>query len=1276
MSTGSGSSLLEFLLVCGRLKTTKRQGWINNSVHLPESIGDHMHRMGVMAFAMLDASSSVSAKDLSANGDGEDGTAKRRRCIKMAIVHDLAEAIVGDITPHDNVSKEEKRRLEEEAMRDMVADIGEPGKEMLELWLQYEEGKSSEAIFVKDLDKLEMIIQAFEYERDQKKDLSEFFSSTIGKFKHPKTLEIVDALLAKRKDTLKLEQWRKPRNQSKARNCLSEHTHFFPSPTNHASCMASNASNIRARPAASASNAEAQAFLRDEERDENDRFPPGEEDDFLQKAGRVTLAELKRPFIFFTLLLSVLLLAAFIDRLLIARNIDVPEPPSVVGGLSVAVFEEGWAQCSRIKELKKQNSEAYLTGESKLSIKPVVNMVNMLMECSFPLGGPPSPPRRNQRYFALQNNTDAATNGNPILIKDAVVLDGVGGKLVAVDVALAHGLVVKIGKNLSKEDVVQAASHHASAWKTQASKRGSAEAHEEWPEFAESDVLIINVNGRYVTPGLVDMHSHVGADSFPELDATADVNENGLGSTNPQLRVVDSFNVLDEGIDVIALGGVTTSLVLPGSGSLIGGEGYPIKLLRTVSNEVEDFSIYHEFDESTDGKRWRYIKMACGENPKGSKDQPSSRMGSGWLFRKRFEKAWNTVNAQDDWCEAAQAAVTRFGTNARKFITSRFPAPKEDDSIVALLRGDVRLQVHCYETHDIEMMVRTKHEFGFKIAAFHHALEAHLVAPLLARENISAAIFADQGLYKKEAYGVSVKAGKILHDAGVKVAYKSDHPVLNAQHLIYEAQKAAQYGLDPDAAFAAVTSVPAERLGLGWRVGRLAVGYDADVLVWDRHPLDLGAHPLKVIIDGFLLRKANRDLGRKVQPLPPATPFLEEKSAVEGGSVGGRRPGANTSTYTVTNATKIFVDDGDVRKGSVVVEKGVVTCVGHRCTSKGDVYDLAGGVIIPGIVGANLNLGLVEIPRESTMNNGKSSSASAVEGKVRAVDGLRVGGGSKKLTAAYRGGVLTAISVPDTDGMFKGLSVALRTGAEHYDEAILKATVAYHAVVGDSGKKDSTPSIASQITFLRDLLTNTTAGTPAHQIATGKVPLVVEAEDPNDIAKVLGLKRTLVPDLKLVVAGASGAWDVAASLAELSVPVLLTPARCVPITWETRWCKVPSTHPSAAALLAAAGVKVLLSQSGSALERNLLWEAGWALQDALAAEGEVRTPGFGENEAIGAITWNVAKAFGIDNVAGTVLVGRRASFLGINSADSPFGFGRSIQIIADGGDVTVRPEQD
>ncbi|XP_050225787.1 5'-deoxynucleotidase hdd1 [Mercurialis annua] len=165
--SGSPSSAIDFLTLCHSLKTTKRKGWINHGIKGPESIADHMYRMALMALIA-----------------GDIPGLNRERCMKIAIVHDIAEAIVGDITPSDGVPKHEKSRMEQAALTEMceVLGGGMRAEEIKELWAEYENNASIEANLVKDFDKVEMILQALEYETEHGKVLDEFFLSTAGKF--------------------------------------------------------------------------------------------------------------------------------------------------------------------------------------------------------------------------------------------------------------------------------------------------------------------------------------------------------------------------------------------------------------------------------------------------------------------------------------------------------------------------------------------------------------------------------------------------------------------------------------------------------------------------------------------------------------------------------------------------------------------------------------------------------------------------------------------------------------------------------------------------------------------------------------------------------------------------------------------------------------------------------------------------------------------------------------------------------------------------------------
>ncbi|KAJ2822188.1 hypothetical protein FBU31_004665 [Coemansia sp. 'formosensis'] len=182
MSVNSASSVIDFLSIVERLKRTKRTGWVNSGIKAPESIADHMYRMGIMAMLI------------------DDAALDRTKCVKMAIVHDLAEALVGDITPFDGVTKEKKRELELAGMQQIMDTLGHSAQalEINALWQEYEDDATAEAHLVHDLDKCEMIQQALEYEQSDDAQLDSFFATTKGIFRHPQVQAWVDEIYRRR----------------------------------------------------------------------------------------------------------------------------------------------------------------------------------------------------------------------------------------------------------------------------------------------------------------------------------------------------------------------------------------------------------------------------------------------------------------------------------------------------------------------------------------------------------------------------------------------------------------------------------------------------------------------------------------------------------------------------------------------------------------------------------------------------------------------------------------------------------------------------------------------------------------------------------------------------------------------------------------------------------------------------------------------------------------------------------------------------------------------
>lgn len=484
-------------------------------------------------------------------------------------------------------------------------------------------------------------------------------------------------------------------------------------------------------------------------------------------------------------------------------------------------------------------------------------------------------------------------------------------------------------------------------------------------------------------------YSHLGLDSWPELDGSQETNE-ASNPLTPFVRSLDAFSPSDNAIRIVASGGVTTALILPGSANLMGGEAFVFKLRPVPTTSNADMLVQAGIDESIETK-WRWMKMATGENAKvksclsrdsrvaltnicihrdfmelmdvcqehvcimegESKREIDTKilhlgMGEAYMFRQRLDEARQLLEAQNDWCLAAQDLDIN-APDAR--LESRFPEDLAYESLVALLRGDVRLNIHCYETHDLEAMIRHSHEFNFNITAFHHALDAYLVPDIIkrAKNEIVIATFADHWGYKKEAFQASPYGPKILHDADIPVALKSDHPVLNSQHLVFEAAKANHYGLPLQEAFKAVTSVPAKAIGLDHRVGSLKPGYDADVVIWDREPLTLGATPLQVFVDGIPLFDET--------PIEPAnakydtTAESHKEISVQAMTADIK----DEDSFMLTNVGGVMVGK-DFISGpvNVYVQDGKVVCAGNDCDNseihtKDNVrmMDVNGGYVLP-----------------------------------------------------------------------------------------------------------------------------------------------------------------------------------------------------------------------------------------------------------------------------------------------------------------------------------------
>jgi imidazolonepropionase-like amidohydrolase len=342
---------------------------------------------------------------------------------------------------------------------------------------------------------------------------------------------------------------------------------------------------------------------------------------------------------------------------------------------------------------------------------------------------------------------------------------------------------------------------------------------------APASATVIDAQGKYLTPGIIDSHSHMALDD--------DVNE-ATSPVTPQMMMIDAFDYQDKAIYRALAGGVTSALLLHGSANMIGGQAVVIK---TKFGDSRDAMLFPNAPRS--------IKFASGENPKrvyGGRDQlPSTRMGNFAVQREALIQAQEYMRDWDDY----DAKVKKGDKDAKP--------PKRDlklDALADVLRGKLLVQIHCYRADELLTEMAIAKEFGYKVRAFHHALEAYKVADQLAAEGVAIATFSDWWGYKQEAWDAIPWNAVISMRKGVRVAIKSDSDDF-IRRLNQEAAKTIQYGgATEEDALKMITINPAWIIGVDDRVGSIDVGKDADLVIWDDYPLSVYAVPNKVVIDG------------------------------------------------------------------------------------------------------------------------------------------------------------------------------------------------------------------------------------------------------------------------------------------------------------------------------------------------------------------------------------------------------------------------------------------
>jgi imidazolonepropionase-like amidohydrolase len=411
------------------------------------------------------------------------------------------------------------------------------------------------------------------------------------------------------------------------------------------------------------------------------------------------------------------------------------------------------------------------------------------------------------------------------LLTGATVLTGSGERLDGADVLFADGKIVAVGTDLSPDGAT-----------------------------------VIDASGKWITPGIIDVHSHLGVYPSPSTASHSDGNE-ATAPVTAEVWAEHSVWPQDPGFPAALAGGITALQILPGSANLVGGRGVTLK--NIPGRNVMDM----KFPGAPYG-----MKMACGENPKrvygGRGQAPATRMGNVAGYRT----AWIQAAEYRDKIAAAESGEGEVPTRDLKL-----------ETLAGVLNGEILVHNHCYRADEMSVMLEIAKEFDFKIAAFHHAVESYKIGDLLAEAGTCSAMWADWWGFKMEAYDGIRENAALVDKAGACAIIHSDDK-LGIQRLNQETAKvmgaAARVGIDIPAerAIQWITINAATSLGIAELTGSLEAGKMADLVVWNGSPFSVYSKAERVYVDGALAYERGNDAAN------PVTDFTLGTAAAAGGA--------------------------------------------------------------------------------------------------------------------------------------------------------------------------------------------------------------------------------------------------------------------------------------------------------------------------------------------------------------------------------------------------------
>jgi imidazolonepropionase-like amidohydrolase len=759
---------------------------------------------------------------------------------------------------------------------------------------------------------------------------------------------------------------------------------------------------------------------------------------------------------------------------------------------------------------------------------------------------------------------------------------------------------------------------------------------------------VIDGTGKFVSPGIIDAHSHIAND---------DINE-GSTSVSSMTGMGDVLNPNDINIYRDLAGGTTTSNILHGSANSIGGKTLVIKL-RWGKRRPEEII----FEGALPG-----IKFALGENVKrpgpvtgtGPIRYPTTRQGVDYVMRDAFVRAKIYQKAWADY-------------SAAKAKGQDVLAPRRDlqlDPLVEIMEGKRLLHCHSYRADEILMMIRVADELGFKVATFQHVLEGYKVAKEIAAHGAGASTFSDWWGYKIEAEDAIPHNAAIMVKKGVLVSINSDDAE-QARRLNNEAAKAVRYGgLTDDEAFATVTINPAKQLKIDNRVGSLETGKDADIVIWTHHPLSTSAIVERSYVDGIAYYDRVKDLQRvaeieKDKGLSPAPPSASAAGVISPAAAARQaapappieamnvRWNANGGTWAITNARIIPVSGAVIPRGTIVIKGNKIDAVGANVAVPGGakVVDAAGANVYPGFVDAATDIGLNE---PGVRNYDDASEMLEWNQMLRTRVAYQSDTDSVNITRTEG---ITTIGVAPSGGVISGSMPVMNLDGFTWEENTVRQSAGLimtypapgplatlNAMLERAAAYGKIPA-ASRVP---DLTLD-----PFLPILNRSQALFVSAGSDQAVRDAVAWAEK--QNIRIVIRGGADLQRSAAFLKEHDVPVILSSVLTLPPR-EDAFHAYPYQTPG---VLAKAGVRFAFSSGGFQNSRNIFYQAGRSVAWGLDTDAAIR-----------AMTLDAAKILGVDSQIGSIEPGKLANLVIVKG--DPYEIRSQIQhVIIAGRDVPL-----